>query len=80
VACGERGTQTSPVPTKDQSTYVLMVPTPVSVSDQATQVISRPHQAVSYTQTSSPAPTSDKGTKMPQRSTTTTRTQIPLPS
>jgi len=77
VACGERSTQTSPVPTQDQSTYVLMVPTPVSVSDQATQVISRPHQAVSYTQTPSAAPTSEKGTEMPQRSTPTTGTQMP---
>jgi len=54
-----------------------MVPAPVSVSDQATQVISRPHQAVSYTQTPSPAPISDRGTEMPQRCTSTTGTQMP---
>jgi len=51
VTHGERSTQTSPVPTHDQSTSVLIVLAPVPMSDQATQVISRPHQAASYTQT-----------------------------
>jgi len=43
VAHGERATQTSPTPTQDQSTYVIIAPPPVSVADAATQVLSRPH-------------------------------------
>jgi len=64
VAYGKRGTQTSPLLTHDQSTNVIKVPAPVSTSNQATQVISRPHQASSLTQTPSPAPTSDQGTQV----------------
>jgi len=51
VAHGEQATQTSPVQTQDQATFVLVAPGPRSVSDQATQVVSRPHQGTSYTQT-----------------------------
>jgi len=47
---GERGTQTSPALTHDKSTDVLAIPT--STSDQATQVLSRPHQGTSANQTS----------------------------
>jgi len=94
VAHGERATQTSPVPTHDQSTNVLMVPAPVSTSDQATQVISRPHQASSLTQTPAPALTFDQCTQVllqpprsvaytqtatAPRSTRTSWTQVPHP-
>jgi len=48
VARGERGTQSSPVPHQDQET----------------QVVSRPHQATSTTQTPSSAPTSEQGTQV----------------
>jgi len=77
VACGKGGTQTSPVPTHDQATYVLMVPPPVLVADAATQVVTRPHQTTSSTQTPSSAPTSDQGTQVtirPPRSVAYTQT------
>jgi len=64
VSCGERATQTSPVQTQDQAAYVLMVPPPVSVADTATQVISRPHQATSFTQTPTSALTSDQSSQV----------------
>jgi len=59
---GERATQTSPVLTHDQSTDPQAAT--VSMSDQATQVVSRPHQATSKTLTPFPAPTSDQGTQV----------------
>jgi len=77
VACGERATLTSPVPTHDHSTKVLMVPAPESTSDQASQVISRPHEATSYAQTPSSVPTSDQGMQVllrPPRSVAYTQT------
>jgi len=76
------------VPTHDQSTKTPAAT--VSTSDQATQVISRPHQATSGRQTPSPALTSDQGTQVliraprlvaytqtasPARSTSTSWTQ-----
>jgi len=84
VAWGNRATQTSPPLT-------LNVPVH-SVQDAATQVISRPHQATSDTQTPPPTTTSDQGTQVllrpprsvaytqtarEPRSTTTTWTQVP---
>jgi len=72
---GERATQTSQVPTHDQSTSIL--PVPVSTSDQATQVIGHPHQASSFTQTPSSAPISDQSTHVllrPPRSVAYTQT------
>jgi len=80
------------VPTHDQSTDALAAT--VSTSDQATQVISRPHQATSSTQTLLPALTSDQGTQVLLRhprsvaytqtateakSTRTSWTQVPRP-
>jgi len=62
VAHGERATQTSPVPTHDQATDPQAAT--VTMSDQATQVVSRPHQATSETQTPCPAPTSDQATQV----------------
>jgi len=59
---GERASQTSPVQCHDQSTSAL--PEPVSTSGQSTQVISRPHQATSGTQTPSSAPTYDQTTQV----------------
>jgi len=59
VAHGEGATQTTPVPTHDQSTDPQAAT--VSMSDQATQVLSWPHQATSSTQTPFPASTSDQG-------------------
>jgi len=81
VAHGERATQTSPVPTHDQSTDTLT--TTVSTSDQSTQVLSRPHQATSGTQTPSLALTSEHGTQVlfrPPRSVAYTQTAIPARS
>jgi len=83
VAHVERATQTFPVPTQDQSTFVLMVrrdDVVKSVSHQSTQVISRPHQATSATQTPAPAPTSEQGTQAllrPQQSIAYTQTARP---
>jgi len=82
VLCN-RVTQTSPPPTQDTAVAVRTVQDAgtqvgqVTVADQGTQVLSRPHQSVSYTQTPSRAPTSDRGTEMPQRTSTTTGTQMP---
>jgi len=80
VTHGERSTKTSPVPTNDQSTSVLIILAPVSMSDQATQVISRPHQVTFHTQTHSPAPRSEQGTQallLPRRSVAFTQTARP---
>jgi len=62
VAHGKRATQTSLTPTQGASTYVVMTPPPVSTSDQSTQVLSRPHQATSGTQTPSLTLTPELGT------------------
>jgi len=93
VAYGERATQTSPVQTQDQATFVIMAAGHRSVSDQATQITSRPHQATSDTQTAL-ASTSDQGTQVllrpprsvaftqtatAPRSTRTSWTQVPRP-
>jgi len=61
VAHGERATQTYPVSTCDQLTDARA---PAATSDVATQVLSRPHQGTSATQTLAPASTSDQGTQV----------------
>jgi len=63
VTHGERGTQTSPAPTQDRATTVLIV-SARTTSDQATQVLSRPHQGTSSTQTPASASTSDQTTQV----------------
>jgi len=67
VAHGDKESQTSPAPTQDQ----------------ATQVLSRPHQETSSTQTPAPASTSDQGQQVllrPPRSVAFTQTEKPATS
>jgi len=59
VAHCKRATQTFPVSTRNQSTDALA---PLATSDAATQVLSRPHQGTSSTQTPALASTSDQST------------------
>jgi len=80
VAHGERATQTSPVSTRDQSTDVLA---PVATSDAATQVLNRPHQGTSSTQTLPLATKSDQSTQFllrPRQSWAYTQTERPATS
>jgi len=58
VAHSNKETQTVPVSSRDQLTDVLA---PVATSDAAIQVLSRPHQGTSSTQTPALASTSDQG-------------------
>jgi len=89
VTHGERATQTHLASTCDRSTDAR---SPAATSDAATQILSRPHQGTSATQTLTPTPTSDQGTQVllrlrqswaftqterPATSTRTSWTQVP---
>jgi len=76
----DRGTQTPLVPRRDRSTSALP---PVPTVDQSTQVISRPHQATSATQTPFATPAHDQSTQVllrPPRLWAFTQTERPATS
>jgi len=75
----DKASQTPLVHCRDRSTSAL----PPSTVDQSTQVVSRPHQATSATQTASVSSTSDQSTQVllrPPRSRAFTQTEKPAPS